>query len=133
VLLISVGMSDWPARPLWLILGVFFMFWFAFNMSLIIVSISHDNRLIGRLVHPVSYIMMPLSGAFYRVEWIPAKYREILEWFPLPQIFEMCRYGYFQSADDRYFSVSYLVGCCLVLSYIGLVSIKIVRGKVHLN
>ncbi|MDB5688137.1 MAG: transporter [Sphingomonas bacterium] len=132
-LLISIGLADWPPRPLWLMFGVFIMFWFSFNLSMIIVSITHDNRTLGRMVHPVSYIMMPLSGAFYRVEWIPETYRQYLEWFPLPQIFEMCRYGYFQSAKDTYFHVPYLIGCCLVLSYIGLVAMKIVRGKVHLH
>ena len=133
LLLISIGQADWPARPLWLMLGLLMMFWFSFTLSLIVVSVSHDNRLIGRMVHPVSYIMMPLSGAFYRVEWIPEKYREIIQWFPLPQIFEISRYGYFESANDRFFSVPYLVCCCLILSYIGLLSIRIVRGKVHLH
>jgi len=132
-LLISIGLADWPPRPLWLMLGLFFMFWFSFCLSLIIVSISHDNRTVGRMVHPVSYIMMPLSGAFYRVQWIPSPYREYLEWFPLPQIFKMSRYGYFESATDDYFSVSFLTASCLILSYIGLVAIKIVRGKVHLH
>jgi capsular polysaccharide transport system permease protein len=132
-LLISIGVADWPPRPLWLMLGVFLLFWLSFDLALIIVSITHDNRTLGRMVHPVSYIMMPLSGAFYRVEWIPQSYRQYLEWFPLPQIFEMCRYGYFQSATDEYFSVPYLIGCCLVLSYVGLVAIKMVRNRVHLH
>ena len=132
-LLVSIGMADPPARPLWLILGVFYMFSLSFSLSLIVVSITHDNRLLGRMVHPFSYIMMPLSGAFYRVEWVPASYRVYLEWFPLPQIFEMCRYGYFRSADDKYFSVSYLTGCCLVLLYVGLVAIKLVRGRIHMH
>jgi capsular polysaccharide transport system permease protein len=132
-LLISIGLADWPPRPLWLMLGVFFLFWMSFGLALIIVSVTHDNRTLGRMVHPVSYILMPLSGAFYRVQWIPETYRQYLEWFPLPQVFEMCRYGFFESGNDDYFSVPYLLGCCLVLSYVGLVSIKIVRGKVHMH
>jgi capsular polysaccharide transport system permease protein len=132
-LLISIGMADWPPRPLWLLLGVFFQFWLSFCLAMIIVSVTHDNRTMGRFVHPMSYVMMPLSGAFYRVQWVPETYRVYLEWFPLPQIFEMCRYGYFESATDEYFSVPYLVGCCLVLSYIGLVLMKMVRGRVHMH
>jgi capsular polysaccharide transport system permease protein len=132
-LLISLGLADWPPRPLWLMLGVFFMFWFGFALSMIIVSITHENRTLGRMVHPISYIMMPLSGAFYRVEWIPETYRDYLLWFPLPHIFEISRYGYFESAKDTYFSVPYLTAVCLVLSYVGLVSMKIMRSKVHLH
>jgi capsular polysaccharide transport system permease protein len=132
-LLISIGLADWPPRPLWLLLGIFIMFWFSFGLALIIVSATHDNRTLGRMVHPISYIMMPLSGAFYRVQWVPQNYRVYLEWFPLPQIFEMCRYGYFESATDEFFSVPYLIGCCLVSSYIGLVAIKLLRGRIHLH
>ena len=129
----SIGLCDLPARPLHLLLGIFFMFAFSFAMSLIIVSATHENRLLARLVHPFTYIMMPLSGAFYRVDWISLPYRTYLEWFPLAEIFEMCRYGYFRSAGDEYFSVPYLTGCCMVMLCLGLVAIKIVRGKIHMH
>jgi capsular polysaccharide transport system permease protein len=132
-LLVSIGMAEPPARPLWLLAGACFMFWISFALSMIIVSITHDNRLLGRMVHPVSYIMMPLSGAFYRVEWIPQPFRDYLGWFPLPQIFEMCRYGMFESADDKYFSVPFLIGSCLMVTYAGMVGIKILRSRVHMH
>lgn len=132
-LLTSIGMAQPPARPLWLMVGIGYMFWMAWALSLIIVTITHDNRLLGRLVHPISYVMMPVSGAFYMLEWIPKSYRDILLWFPMPSIFEICRYGMFQSAKDDYMFLPYVTGSCAVLTYFGLVGIKIVRGKVHMH
>jgi capsular polysaccharide transport system permease protein len=132
-LLISIGLSDPIERPLYLIAGIGYMVWLSFAMSLIVVAITHDNRLLGRLVHPFSYFMMPLSGMFYRLSWIPEPYQTWLSYFPLPLIFEMSRYGYFRSADDEFVAFTYLTGCCLVLTCIGLVLIKLLRGRTHLH
>lgn len=132
-LLTSLGFADPPERPLWLLCAVFFMIWFSFAASLTIVAITHDNRLIARFVHPFTYIMMPLSGSFYRVGWVPEPYREWIMWFPMPQIFEMARYGYFRSGTAEFFSVSYLITSCMVMTYFGMIAIKLVRSHVHLH
>ncbi|TVV73393.1 ABC transporter [Sphingomonas solaris] len=131
--LISIDYADPPERPLWMIAAIGYMFWFSAGMSFIIVAITHDNRLLGRLVHPVAYIMMPISGAFYLLEWIPMPYREWLLWIPFIHIFEMVRYGFFRSANPDYFSVTYLTAVCMVTTYIGLVLMKLLRGRLHLH
>ena len=106
-LLVSIGLSDPIARPLYFMAGIAYMVWFAFAMGLIVVAGTHDNRLLGRLVHPTSYILMPLSGAFYRLDWIPDPYQTWLSYFPMTIIFEISRYGYFRSADDEFVSFTY--------------------------
>jgi capsular polysaccharide transport system permease protein len=133
VILVAFGLSNLPARPLYLFAAVVLMFWFSFAHSLIITAITHENRTIGRLVHPYSYFMIPLSGAFYQVQWIPHPYRDYLVWLPLPHIFELARYGQFRSADLRYFDGQYVVAACLILTVIGLVQIKTARAKIHLS
>lgn len=133
ILLISVGWGAPPVRPLYLIAAVVLMFWYSFAHSMIITAITHDNRTIGRLVHPYSYFMIPVSGAFYQVEWVPHPYRDYLLWIPLPHIFELARYGMFQSADLRFFDGQYVVGACLVLSAIGLTLIRMARSRIHLS
>ena len=122
-----------PARLLDIIIGVGLMFWFSFSVSMIICALTHENRLAARLVHPVLYILMPLSGAFFQLSWIPQPYQTWLSWSPLMQIFEELRYGQFASASNKFVSLPYTTAWCIVLSYIGLVSIKIVRRHVHLN
>jgi capsular polysaccharide transport system permease protein len=129
----ALGLAGLPARPLDLMAGVALMTWMSFGISMIVCSITNENRLAARLVHPILYIAMPLSGAFYRVQWIPAPYREWVSWSPLAQIFELVRYGEFHSAKYTYVHPAYIVGWCLVLTYIGLVSVKIVRRHVQLR
>jgi len=76
---------------------------------------------------------MPICGAFYILKWLPEPYRTWMSWFPMTQIFEMARYGQFESLDDHYVNINYIIGWCLVLTYIGMLSIKIIRRHVHLG
>ena len=129
----AIGLATMPERPLDLLLAVMLMFWFSFAVSLLVCAWTHDNRLVARFVHPITYILMPLSGAFYQLSWIPEPYRSWMTWFPMTVIFELLRYGQFQAAKDTYVDVPYLVGWCMLLTYTGLVSIRAVRRHIHLQ
>ena len=56
-----------------------------------------------------------------------------MTWSPFAQIFELVRYGEFKTATDAYIKPAYMVGCFMVLTWIGLVSIKNLRRHVHIN
>ncbi|MGZ0075252.1 ABC transporter permease (plasmid) [Sphingobium limneticum] len=128
-----LGIADPPARLFDLIIGIALLFWISFAISLLICSWTHDNRLVARFVHPITYILMPLSGAFFQISWIPEPYRTWLTWFPLSTIFELLRYGQFHTAKNTYVDIPYLVGWCLLLTYGGLLSIKATRRHIHLQ
>lgn len=128
-----LGLAALPARPLDLLLGMMSIFWFSFAVSLLICAWTHDNRLVARFVHPITYILMPVSGAFYQMSWIPEPYRSWLAWFPLPPIFELLRYGQFHEARDTYVDIPYVLGWCLLLTYAGLISIRTTRRRIHLH
>jgi capsular polysaccharide transport system permease protein len=127
------GLATLPDRPFELLIGILLMFWFSFAVSLLICAGTHDNRLVARFVHPVTYILMPLSGAFFQMVWIPEPYRSWLTWLPLNIIFELLRYGQFHVAKDTYVDIPYVVGWCLVLTYFGLTSIRATRRRIHLH
>lgn len=128
-----LGLADLPQRPLDLLVGIILMFWFSFAVSLLICAWTHDNRLVARFVHPITYILMPLSGAFYQLSWLPEPYRSWMAWFPMTSIFELLRYGQFQAARDTYVDTPYVIGWCLVMTYAGLLSIRATRRRIHLH
>ncbi len=132
-LLVGLGLADAPVRPLYLAAALGLMFWYAWAHSLIITAIAFDNKLVERLIHPYSYFMIPLSASFFQVEWIPQPYRNLLLWVPLPHVFELARYGQFRSATLRYFDGFYIVGACVVLTWVGLLVQRIYRAKIHLR
>lgn len=129
----ALGFGELPARPWALLSAVALMTWFSFALSMLVCSVTHNNRIAAKFVHPITYILMPLSGAFYLVKWIPLPYQDWLAWFPMVQIFELARYGQFESADLTYVWVPFVIRSCLVLTLAGLLAIRIIRRHVHLN
>ncbi len=130
---VATGLCDWPYRPLDLMGSILFMMWFSFAASMICCAWTHERRLVARLVHPGTYILMPLSGAFFMISWIPEPYRTWLNWFPMTHIFELGRHGMFRSASDLYYDIPFLTGCCMLMTVLGLLSVKIVRRHIHLQ
>ena len=131
-LIVTMGYAQLPVRPLYLLGAWGFMFWYSIAHSFLITAISYENRTIGRLVHPYSYFMVGLSGAFIQIEWLPHPFREIMQWIPITSIFELARYGEFRSASLTYFHGQYLTGACMLITWTGLVSMGLMRNKIHL-
>jgi capsular polysaccharide transport system permease protein len=133
VIAIALGYMEPPARPLYLALGIFYVFWISTIVGLIVTGGTYERTVLGRLVHPCTYFIMPLSGAFYRMVWLPQPYRDYVGWFPLTHMFEMVRYGEFSSATMDYVDIPYITYVCLGLTLLGLVLVRTVRDRIHVD
>lgn len=130
---IAAGFANLPARPLYMFAGQAYIFWFSFALSMIITGGTHDRSFGERMVHPFTYFMIPLSGAFFQLSWIPSNYRYYLLFNPFPQIFEILRYGVFEDATLEYVDFSYVNACCVLLTLFGLLCMRSVRKRLHLS
>lgn len=130
---VLVEFTEFPPDPLFILLGIFFVFWMSLAISLIVTGITYENRLLGRLVHPMTYFMIPLSGAFFRVSWVPLPLRDYLLYNPLPQIFEMIRYGAFESCTLEFVDFPYIIACLMVMTLFGLLAVRAVTRRIQLN
>ncbi|WP_122928455.1 MULTISPECIES: ABC transporter permease [Sphingobium] len=128
---IGLGFTDFPPRPLFLFIGVGYIFWFSLALSMIVIGWTHDRSFAERMVHPFSYFMIPLSGAFFSVGWIPQPFRDYLLYNPFPHMFEMLRYGAFESASLTYVSFGYVTACCAGLTLLGLLAMRSVKSRLH--
>ena len=129
---LATGLAGLPARPLYVCLGIASMFLLAFGLSLVVCAFTYENRAMGRLVHPIAYIMLPLSGVFVMLQWVPAKFRPFFSAIPMSHIFEMLRYGWFTSAVPYYIDGWYLAGWIFGSTLIGLLAIAAVKRKIHM-
>lgn len=127
---VAVGFANLPERPIFVILGMFAIAWFAFAGSLIIAGLSYGRKAVARLVHPFTYVMMPLSGAFFTLQALPGPLRDAFEWIPLAHIFETLRYGWFRAAVPYYISPGYLLAWLLGMTLLGLLLISLVRKRI---
>jgi capsular polysaccharide transport system permease protein len=130
---IALNISTLPARPLYLFAAAGMMLWFSFAMGLNCTVITYERPTLGRLVHPFSYFMMPLSGAFIPIDWCPKVLADIQEWNPLALIFEIARYGMFENAPDQHLFPAYACGAFAILTYTGLVSMRKLPDRIHLT
>jgi capsular polysaccharide transport system permease protein len=111
----------YPIRdPLLLFGGWFLTAWFSFGVGLIVAALSEISDTIERFVHPIMYITLPITGAFYMVYWLPEKIRYIMLWSPLVHGSEMFRSGIFPVDVPTIFDPLYLFWWCVGLTAVGL-------------
>jgi len=128
---IWLGYAHFPDRPLLMITGMLMMFWFTTGVALVICAAGEFSLAVERLVHPMVYLSLPLSGMLFRLEWLPERLRDILKWFPLPQIIDIIRLGMFGQLRGDYINVPYLFAFCSVLTLIGLLALALARRRIE--
>lgn len=128
---LTLGMAEFPPRPLYMFLGTGEMFIWSFGLAMMISAYTLGTHIVGRLVHPIGYFAFPLSGAFITMNLLPEWAREYMAWNPMMAMFETIRYGAFAGADDRYMYQSYVIVHCVVSLFWGLVALRHVRKHIH--
>jgi len=95
----------------WLMLA-----WFGAALALLVGGSCAFSDLVERLWHPASYLLFPLSGAAFMVEWLPKKMQTLVLYLPMVHGVEMIRHGYFGNVVKTHYDLAYMAECCMVLS-----------------
>lgn len=123
--IIGLFEGSWPKDPLQMACGVLMMFGLAHGLGLLILSATAmGSQLVDRLVHPFTYLMLPFSGMFYMVWWLPGPYQQVLLWMPLVHVMEFTREGQFGLGVPYHYSVSYVLIWIFILNFLGLTALK---------
>jgi len=110
--------------------GWFLLVWFAVSLGFVIGSLIEMSKFIDRMWHTVSYLMFPLSGALFMLDWMPENVREILLWIPMVHATEMIRGGYYGDIIPTYYDPFYLICINIVLLFCGLLLVKQIQQKI---
>ena len=121
---ISVEWMQVPADTLMMVIAWILLAWFAAALGLVVGAISELSEMFERLWHTVMYLLFPLSGALFMVDWLPKAVQEIVLWLPMVHGTEMLRHGYFGDSIHTYENPSYFVLINLITSLIGLALVK---------
>lgn len=130
---IMLGIAQPPVRPLYLFFAAFLISWLGLGFSMLIAAYTYNSHLLSRFVHPISYFMMPLSGAFVTMSFLPEWARAYMVWNPMMAIFEIARYGQFEIASDKYLYWQFAVGTCAITTYWGLIAVRRLRPRMHVQ
>lgn len=116
----AMGWMSLPVDILTAMIGWLLLAWFAIALSLIVGAASERSELIERVWHIITYLLFPLSGAGFMVDWLPKAVQEYILWVPMVHATEMIRHGYFGASVRTYEDPVYLMLCNLILTLIGL-------------
>lgn len=127
---IAADMMKLPQNLFLLYAGWFYAIWFCGSFAILLGAASELSSLVDKLYNPMSYLSLPVSGAFYMVNWLPDSWQPYAQIIPLVHFFEMIRGGYFGEAVTVHYNVGYITVICLALTFGGLAMIRVARKRV---
>lgn len=133
IILLALGEVSLPHDILLVYAGWLLLAWVAQGFALILAGLAMRFEPVERIVPLLTYILVPLSGAFGMVAWIPAEYRDAFMLIPFSHGIEMIRAGVFGEFVKTYYWPGYalLVGTAMVI--FGLTLIASGRNRVDVE
>lgn len=122
--LIALQWVDMPSDVFYMLLAWLLMAVFAMGLGLIICSVAIKFEAFGKIWGTLTFVMMPISGAFIFVHNLPAQVQEYALMVPMIHGTEMFRAGYFGSSVTTYENPWYVVLWDLGLLLIGLAMVS---------
>lgn len=116
----AMGWMSMPHDVLKVLTGWFMLIWFGFSLAIFLGALSCRSELIDKFWHPAAYIMFPLSGAAYMVDWLPKAAQDAVLWLPMVHGVEYIRDGYFGNTVKTHHDLVYMAAFCLALTVLGL-------------
>jgi ABC-type polysaccharide/polyol phosphate export permease len=111
-----IGWMPEPVDLLEVVAGWVMLAWLGASLALLIGSASAFSEVVERLWHPASYLMFPLSGAAFMVDWMPQNLQKVVLLVPMVHGTEILREGWFGNVVRTHYDLQYMSACCLVLT-----------------
>jgi len=126
-----IGWMPMPDDLMLVIEGWLMLAWFGASLALLVGGGTAFSNLVHRLWHPIAYLLFPMSGAAFMVEWLPKKLQDVVLVLPMVHGVELLRHGYFGSVVRTHYDIGYMATCCLVLSLCGLYVVREASRRVE--
>jgi capsular polysaccharide transport system permease protein len=123
-----LGLMPAPNNMALVIGGWLMLAWFGAALALLVGAGCAYSDLVERLWQPISYILFPMSGAAFMVDWMPQKLQDLVLFLPMVHGVELLREGYFGNVVKTHYSMPYMASFCLVLT---LWAVYLVRKAGH--
>jgi len=117
---IFIGWMPPPGDILEVFGGWLMLAWFGASLAVLIGAGTAFSEVVDRLWHPASYLLFPLSGAAFMVDWMPENLRWFVLLLPMVHGTEIIREGWFGAVVTAHYDLGYMASCCLVLTLAGL-------------
>lgn len=120
-----------PADPLMVAGGWLMLAWFGAALAIVVGAATAYSELVDRIWHPTAYLLFPLSGAAFMVDWLPPALQQTVLLLPMVHGVEMVREGYFGNVVRTHYDVAYMASVNLVLTLVGLFILRDAANRVE--
>jgi capsular polysaccharide transport system permease protein len=128
---VFIGWMPVPDDPLVVLAGWFMLAWLGASLALLVGAGTAFSHLVHRLWHPISYLLFPMSGAAFMVEWLPKPLQDVVLYLPMVHGVELLRHGYFGNVVRTHYDIGYMAECCLALTLCGLYAVREAHRRVE--
>jgi len=119
-MLYEIGVVHLPASLGLVYLGYFYNAWWCAAVTSIVMPLSERSELVEKFWQPLSYMQLPICGAYLMAQWVPGQWRQLYLLWPSVHGYEMIRSGYFGATVQQFYSQFYIAFWCAVLTLLGL-------------
>lgn len=127
ILALGAVNGTWPEQPAKIVAGMALMLGLAHGISMLVAAGAVYSEMFDRLTHLVTYLSLPVLGAFYMVFWLPTELQEAALWIPTVHCFELVRNGQFGDAVPTTYDIPYVLACIAVLNLFGMAALRKAR------
>lgn len=131
VVLYLTGVVSAIVDPGLVIAGWLAMAFVSLGLASVIAVLTELSEATERFVQPFQYLMVPLSGSFFMVDWLPQKAQDLIWYMPTAHCYEMFRAGFFGDSVPTHWTWWYPLVWGLGLLALGLSLIESARERIH--
>lgn len=131
VSLLAIGQVSLPSDYLLLYFGWFLLAFISTGFALILTGLAMRFDVMERLIGLIGYLMIPLSGVFTMVAWLPEGFRQFLLLLPFVHPVEMMRSAVFGEFVKTYYDIPYALAFGLVFNVTGLLLVSSARHLIE--
>jgi capsular polysaccharide transport system permease protein len=94
----------------WCLMGIL-----ALGVGAVIAVVSEKYEAAERFIQPFQYLILPISGFFFMVDWLPDSIQKLAWYMPMIHCFELTRDGFFGDTVPTHYTVAYPLIIAIVL------------------
>jgi capsular polysaccharide transport system permease protein len=130
--MLLIGLID-PIQDWSLVIGGWLlMALLATGVGGVILVATEKNETTEKFIQPVQYLLVPLSGTFFMVDWLPTYAQSLILLNPMIHTYEMVRGGFFGPGVDTRYSIEYVLGWAFCLNFLSLWGIQRIRRNLQI-
>jgi len=131
LIFMATDLMKLPDDVLKMIVAWALLAWFSLDMALIVGSLAQLSESFERIWHVFSYLFLPLSGAFFMVEWLPHSFQNTVLLVPTVSCTELLREGLFGPSVHAHYNLQYIFVLNVLLMLPGLLLNKYIAVRVE--